>query len=138
MSPILFPVPTEVAFDYLVDPIHRPEWQTSLKKVDQISAPLGVGQTWLDVTKPGPRPRMETTELERPYRWTEKGSWKPFRAELSLNFDEAGTGCRVTPTLQLDGRGSARPIAWVLSRVAPYAVRKDLRRAARILAARAG
>ena len=31
-----FDVPAEVAFDYLVDPRHRPEWQSSLRRVEDV------------------------------------------------------------------------------------------------------
>ena len=66
MTPVRFDVPAEVAFDYLVEPANRPRWQSSLSRVEQVTGPVAVGQTWVDVTTPGLRPRMETTELDRP------------------------------------------------------------------------
>jgi uncharacterized protein YndB with AHSA1/START domain len=126
-------VPPEAAFDYLVDPAHRPQWQSSLSRVEGVDGAPRVGQTWTDVTTPGLRPRMETTELDRPHRWSERGTWRGFSATLTLTFRPAADGCEVEPTMRLDGRGPARPVARLLGLVAPRAVRSDLRRAARIL-----
>jgi len=131
---VRLPVAPEVAFDYLVDPRHRPAWQSSLSRVEDVDGAPRVGQTWVDVTTPGLRPRMETTVLERPHRWTERGTWHSFTAELTLAFAPAPGGCEVEPTLTLRASGPARPLAALLARLAPYAVRADLRRAARLLA----
>ncbi|MQW77356.1 SRPBCC family protein [Nocardioides sp. dk4132] len=128
------PVAPEVAFDFLVDPRHRPAWQSSLARVEDVDGAPRVGQTWVDVTRPGLRPRMETTVLQRPHRWTERGTWRSFAAELTLTFAPAPGGCEVEPTLTLRADGPARPLAALLARLAPYAVRADLRRAARLLA----
>jgi uncharacterized protein YndB with AHSA1/START domain len=130
---IPFPVPPAVAFDYLADPHRRPEWQSSLARVEDVDGDPRVGQTWVDVTKPGLRPAMETTELDRPRRWTETGTWRGISATLTLTFTETPTGCDVEPTMSLRGRGVAAPIARALGIAAPYAVRGDLRHAARRL-----
>ncbi len=94
-----------------------------------------VGQRWVDVTVPGLRPRMETTVLERPHRWTEVGRWHGIDAELTLVFAPDGAGCLVTPTFRVTGRGAARPVAFAVDKVAVLGVYPDLRRAARLLAA---
>ena len=133
---VRFAVPPEVAFDYLVDPRNRPEWQSSLVAVEGVTGDPRVGQRWVDVTKPRLRPAMETVVLDRPERWTETGTWHGFSAELTLEFHEAGHECDVAVTMGLSGRGAARPVAAALTLVSPYAVRSDLRRAARILADR--
>jgi hypothetical protein len=136
---VRFDVPADVAFDYLVDPHRRPEWQSSLRRVEDVDpgAPR-VGQRWVDVTVPGLRPRMRTTVLDRPRTWTEVGSWRGIDAVLTLDFVPDGDGCRVTPTFRVTGRGAARPLAWVVDRVAVLGVLPDLRRAARLLAERHG
>ncbi|MBS45500.1 MAG: polyketide cyclase [Nocardioides sp.] len=135
---VLFPVPCEVAYDYLVAPDNRAEWQSSLRAVEDVRGADGVaGQTWTDVTNPGLRPRMELTDADRPTRWSERGTWGRFAAELTLDFAPAGSGCAVTATMALHARGVAWPLGVVLQRLAPYAVRADLRSAAEILAARA-
>jgi uncharacterized protein YndB with AHSA1/START domain len=123
-------VPPAAAFDYLTDPHHRPEWQSSLARVEEVAGEPRVGQTWVDVTKAGVRPAMETTELDRPHRWTERGRWRGFSATLTLDFEPIGSGCEVAASMRLDGRGLAAPVARALALLAPYAVRSDLRRAA--------
>lgn len=121
MVTVAFPVPREVAFDYLADPARRPEWQSSLARVEDVDGEPRVGQTWTDVTKPGLRPRMETTELDRPRRWAERGTWRGITATLVLEFAETPTGCDVSATFE---------IARLLRAPALWAVRGDLRRAA--------
>jgi uncharacterized protein YndB with AHSA1/START domain len=133
VRPVRFGVPAEVAFDYLVEPRNRPRWQSSLSRVEDVRGEVGVGQSWVDVTKPGLRPRMETTELDRPRRWTERGTWRRFGATLTLTFEPVRGGCDVGIDLTLDGRGVAAPLAALLTLVSPAAVRSDLRRAARLL-----
>ncbi len=131
------PVPVEVAFDYFVDPLNRPAWQSSLARVEGVTGEPRVGQRWVDVTTPGLRPEMETTELERPHRWTERGTWRGISAVLTLDFGPAPGGCDIGTTMRLSGRGLLAPLAAALNLVAPLAVRSDLRRAAGIVAGRA-
>ena len=119
------PVARGVAFDYVADRRHRPEWQSSLARVEQVDGDVRVGQTWVDVTGPGFRPRMETTVLDRPRRWSERGTWRGIEAVLTLDFAETAGGCAVTATTTIHG-----PLAFALRMLAPYAVRNDLRRAA--------
>lgn len=128
-----FEAAPEVVFDYLVDPANRAQWQSSLRRVEEVAGPIGVGQSWVDVTTPGLRPRMETTELDRPQRWTEIGTWRSVSAILTLTFIPAGAGCDVEPTMRLEGHGLTWLVAPVLNLVSPGAVRSDLRRAARII-----
>jgi uncharacterized protein YndB with AHSA1/START domain len=128
-----FDVSRERAFDYLADPRNRPAWQSSLARVEGVAGEPRVGQRWVDVTRPRLRPQMETTALERPVRWTEAGTWRAFRAVLTLEFTEAHRGCDVRATMRLDATGIVRPLAALLDRLAPAAVDADLRRAARIL-----
>ena len=80
---------------------------------------------------------METLRLERPTAWTERGVWRGIEATLTLWFSPAGGGCRVSADLSVTGRGLARPLGPMLTRIAPYAVRADLRGAARLLSERA-
>ena len=131
-----FTVSPEIAFDYLADPVNRPEWQSSLKAVEDIDGLVRVGQSWIDVTTPGVRPRMETTELDRPRRWTERGTWRMVTAELTLEFAPAPGGCEVGVQMHLEASGLLRPVGPLLTRLSPLAVRSDLKRAAAILAKR--
>jgi len=113
-----------VAFDYLVDPHNRASWQSSLARVEDIDGEPRVGQTWTDVTKPGLRPRMETTELDRPHRWAERGTWRRISATLTLTFVPTPTGCDVTADFAINP---------LLRLPALLAVRGDLRHAAATL-----
>lgn len=136
-KPVRFDVPAEVAFDYLADPVNRPEWQSSLRRVEAVTGPVAVGQRWIDVTVPGLKPAMETTELERPRRWTERGTWRFISATLTLTFTPVGGGsCDVGVSFTLSGKGLAAPIGALLTLVSPPAVRADLVRASKLLADR--
>jgi hypothetical protein len=136
MRPVAFDVPAEVAFDYLVDPRNRPEWQASLRRVEQVEGEVGPGQRWVDVTAPGLRPAMETTYAERPALWTERGLWHGIEAELTLRFRPGGRGCQVEPAVRVAVRGVGRPVGPLLTWAAALAVPSDLRRAAAILSER--
>jgi uncharacterized protein YndB with AHSA1/START domain len=130
---VAFDVPREVAFDYLVDPRNRPDWQSSLARVSAIDGEPRLGQTWVDETKPGLKPRMRTTELERPSHWSESGTWRFVRADLTLDFADAPTGCTVTYRFRIHALG---PVGLAVSALSGPAVGADLRRAAGILGRR--
>ena len=130
---VSFAVPAEVAFDYLVDPQHRAEWQSSLRRVEDVSGEPRVGQTWTDVTKPGLRPAMRTQALDRPRLWSESGTWRFVRAELTLRFSPTASGCDVRFSFRIHALG---PVGLAASAVSLPAVRADLRKAAAILAKR--
>ena len=123
----------ETAFDFLVDPRRRPEWQSSLRRVSEVDGEPRVGQTWVDETKPGIKPRMRTTELDRPSRWSESGTWRFVRADLTLDLAETPTGCSVDYRFRIHALG---PLGVAATAVSVPAVGADLRRAARLLAAR--
>jgi len=125
-----FSVSREAAFDYLVDPRRRPEWQSSLARVSAVDGDPRVGQTWVDETRPGLKPRMRTTELDRPRRWSESGSWRFVRADLSLSFYDSPSGCTVSYRFRIHALG---PVGLAASALSARAVGADLRRAARIL-----
>ncbi len=138
MEPVTFDVPVEVAFDYLVDPRNRPEWQSSLRRVELLDDRVAVGQRWVDVTRVGIRARMSLVEVNRPQMWSEWGEWRDrVRARLTLAFLPVGAhGCVVVPDLVLGVDGALGGLAArLLQLAARSAVRADLRRAARILSA---
>lgn len=134
---VAFPVPPEVAFDYLVEPINRPQWQSSLAAVTDVHGEVGLGQTWTDVTKPGLRPAMRTTGYHRPRAWSEDGTWKKVTATLDLTFFPTSAGCDVRFRFRITGPGLLAPLGLVASVGSVLPVRKDLRAAARILVDRA-
>jgi hypothetical protein len=136
-APVRFEVSCQDAYDYLVAPANRPEWQSSLKAVADVVGPDGVvGQSWDDVTTVGIRPRMELTDADRPHRWSEHGTWRGFRASLTLTFTPVGSFCDVCVAMHVSASGLALPLGVAANRVAPMTVRSDLRRAAKILARR--
>ena len=134
---VTFAQPPEVVFDYLADPVHRPEWQSSLRAVRILDhGEPRVGQRWRDLTWAGVRPHMETTQLQRPTVWSETGTWFGVSADLTLRFAAEGSGTSVEVSMDVRGRGPWALPAGVADRLADGAVAGDLRRAARILAAR--
>ena len=127
-------MPTQVAFDYLVDPRNRAAWQSSLRRVEQVDGEPRPGQTWTDVTRPGLRPAMRTEVLERPRLWSESGTWRFVRADLTLRFDAVGeAACDVHYRFRIHALG---PLGLAASVLSLPAVRTDLRRAAKILSSR--
>ncbi len=132
MKPVAVDVaaPVDAVFGYLSDPARRPEWQGSLRRIEQLSGDGGVGTTWRDVTAVGARPRMEVVELEPGLSWAEVGRWRGIEAWLRLGFEAIPSGTRVTAVVEVATARPLRPLGWVLRRLAPYAVRSDLRRAA--------
>lgn len=134
VGPVAFTVPAEVAFAYLTDPVNRPAWQSSLRRVEVLDVgPAHEGQRWVDVTAPGLRPRMTTTVLEPPLRWVEQGTWRGITLEGELVFRPTSAGCEVTATASLRGTGQWRAVVPLLARTAGAAVAADLRRAAALL-----
>lgn len=132
---IVFPVPCETAYDYLVAPANRAAWQSSLKGVADVMGEDGVvGQSWTDLTAAGVKPRMELSDADRPHRWSERGRWRAFTAVLTLTFTPLPGGrCEVAASMEVRASGLLRPVGLVVDRVAPLAVRDDLKRAARLL-----
>ena len=131
------PVPAEVAFRYLADPRHRPEWQSSLRSVEVAADEQPhLGQAWRDVTSVGVRPRLETTELTPFKVWAERGEWRGITATLALHFTETPQGCRVRAEGEISGRGPWAAPAAVAGLLASAAIASDLRRASRILSRR--
>ena len=128
-----FAAPIDVVFGYLADPARRPEWQGSLRRIEALRGGGEVGTTWRDVTAVGARPRMEVTEVDPDRSWAEVGHWHGIEARLRLGFAEVATGTVVTATVDVTTSVPQRPVGWLLRRLAPYAVRGDLRRAARAL-----
>lgn len=132
-----YDVPVGVAFAYLADPRNRPEWQSSLRAVDLLDeGEPRVGMRWLDLTSARIAPEMVITEMEPDVLWAETGRWKAIEADLTLGFSPRGDGCSVAVAFGVRARGLLRPIGWVATGVGLFAVRSDLRKAGRIMAAK--
>ncbi len=140
-----FAVPVDVAFAYLADPRHRPEWQSSLRRVELLEPrPPGapaephVGLRWRDHTVIAMAPEMTITALEPGVLWAETGRWRGIEADLTLRFAPHRRGCSVDAELEVRGRGVLRPVGRLGTAAGLLAVRSDLRRAGRLLEERHG
>ena len=122
-----FHVTREVAFDYLTNPANRPEWQSSLARIEQLQGGPGQGQRWLDVTKLGLRAQMRTTVFDRPTAWAESGRWRSVTGELVLTFHATVPGCLVRYRFRIHLLG---PLGLMASALSVPAVAADLRAAA--------
>ena len=135
-----YDVPVEVAYDYLADPRNRPEWQSSLRGVEMLDeGEPRVGMRWRDLTVARIRPEMVITAMEPPRLWAETGTWHAVAADLTLEVAPvAGTArsCEVTAAFEVRAGGPLAPVGWVATAAGLPAVRSDLRRAGRLLAAR--
>lgn len=126
---VAFPVTPAAAFDYLSDPDNRPAWQQSLRGVDVEQR--GEHARWRDRTwVPGIRPELWTTTYQPPHAWAESGQWGPFIADLELEFRPTATGSLVGARVRVRGTG----MGWMVSAVMRPAIRRDLQRAAALLA----
>jgi uncharacterized protein YndB with AHSA1/START domain len=134
-----FDVPVDVAFAYLADPRNRPEWQSSLARVEMLdSGEPRVGMRWRDHTKARIVPTMEITTLEPGQMWAESGQWHAVTAVLVLDFAATQGGCQVGVAFRVTGRGPWWALGWVATAAGVLPVLADVRRAARILAERRG
>lgn len=125
--------PAAEVYAYFADPAKRPDWQSSLRRVEDVAGDGGVGTTWLDVTAVGVRPRMTTTVAEPGVAWAETGTWRGIAADLRLELHPVAAGTRVVATFELRVPRGLAPVGFVLRRLAPIGVRGDLRRAARAI-----
>lgn len=132
------PAPVAASYAYLTAPGKRPEWQSSLRRVEDVQGDGSLGSSWTDVTTAGVRPRMRVTEAEPPRVWTEEGTWRAVRARLRMTFQEHAGGTRAHCEVEIEVPRWAAPAGWVLRFVAPSAVRADLRKALRRAAEQPG
>jgi hypothetical protein len=133
---LTYDVPPDVALAYLSDPVNRPEWQSSLRRVELLDPGAArPGQRWRDHTAVGVVADMATTELTD-HTWTESGSWRGITADLTLRLEAHGAGSRVHVDFAVRGRGPWAPVGAAAALVGLPAVRADLAGAGRILSAR--
>ena len=132
-------MPVHDAFTYLADPRNRPEWQSSLRRVELLDqGEPQIGLRWRDHTAARVVPEMEITQLEPDVLWAESGRWRAIEADLTLRFAPHRGGCSIDAEFVVRGEGYLRPVGWAASWGGLFAVRSDLRRAGRILESRAG
>jgi hypothetical protein len=129
--------PLEPVFDYLADPRNRPQWQSSLRRVELLSdRPVGVGTRWRDHTWAGLSPEMRVVTHDPYDTWAEEGSWRGLTASLLMVFVRDGGETDVEISVRLRGDGFWRLPASGAGLLTPSALRSDLGRADRILADR--
>lgn len=134
---LTYDVAPDVACAYLADPTRRPEWQSSLRRVEVLDAgEPHVGQRWEDHTAVGLVAQMRTTALEPGATWSETGTWRAVTADLTLRFSAYGVGTRVEVDFEVRARGALAPLGWAASLGGLPAVRADLAKAGRILSER--
>lgn len=125
-----FPARVEEVYAFLAHPVNRPRWQSSLKRIEDLTGDGSPGTTWVDVTAVGARPRMTITEAVPGRTWAETGTWRGIAADLRLDFEPTLDGTRVVATFDLRTPSALAPVGAVLRRLAPVGIRGDLRRAA--------
>jgi hypothetical protein len=129
------PHPPSALFRYLAEPRNRPEWQSSLRAVDDIDpGEPHEGMHWRDITKVGIKPHLQLTEVI-PFRTlSEIGTWHGVDGLLTLRFVKVGEGTRLTAEGRVIGRGPFAVAAAVAGRWAPATIKADLERAGARLA----
>ncbi|MDN5893473.1 MAG: SRPBCC family protein [Nocardioides sp.] len=129
------PAPVGDVFDLLSDPGRRPEWQSSLRRVVLLDdQPPRRGTRWYDVTVAGVRPLMEITQWQEDRLWAERGTWRGISVELVLHFEARGEEARVTADATTLAGGLLRPVGGLLDLFGPRTARRELDRAAAIVA----
>jgi uncharacterized protein YndB with AHSA1/START domain len=133
---VSFDVPVEVAYEYLADPRNRPQWQSSLRRVEILDeGEPRVGMRWRDHTVAGIHPEMEISAMEPGELWAETGQWRAISAFLMLTFETHPTGCTVDVAFRVQGRGVLAPVGWLATAAGMLPVMSDIKRAARLLGA---
>lgn len=138
---VLVAAPRDRVYAYFADPVNRPEWQASLKRVEVLDpGPPHPGQRWIDHVAVGPAFELQIIAMDEGSLWAEVGSTGPFTAFGTLLFEDAtvdgAAGTKVTCVARVRARGPLLPLGWPATGMAALLVRNDLKRAARILAAR--
>ena len=133
--------PRDRVYAYFADPVNRPEWQASLRRVEVLDpGPPRPGQRWIDHVAVGPPFELQIIAMEEGTVWAEVGSTGPFTAFGTLLFRDAShgddTGTQVTCVARVRARGPLLPLGWPATALAALLVRNDLKRAARILSTR--
>jgi len=121
------------AYDYLVVPGNRPQWQSSLRSVDAPDDAPRAGLRWQETTVIGVSPRMQLTETVPGQGFTEVGTWRGVTGRLRITFVPTADGCRAEVVGSVAGRGAYAVLAQVAGRLAAPAIASDLRRAGRLL-----
>ena len=114
--------PPEEVFDYLTDPAHLAEWQTSKTHVEQVTpGPVGLGTRVRERTKP-PRAKefeqlVEFTTFDRPRRVHVHVVEGPYPVDGTWDFTAEDGGTRVDFAAEGPLRGPMKLLQPVFRRV---------------------
>ncbi|MBI5105113.1 MAG: SRPBCC family protein [Solirubrobacterales bacterium] len=114
--------PPEAVFDYVTDPAHLAEWQTSKTHVEQVTpGPVGLGTRVRERTKPPGGKEFEQlvefSEFERPSRFGTHIVDGPQPIDGRWTFTPDADGTRVAFVAEGELRGPMRFLGPVVQRV---------------------
>ena len=126
--------PREAVFDYLADPVHRPDWQRSIRTFEL--APQGaprVGVRWRESVRGGITFDMEISAYERPRLWAEKIRSRAFSGTVTLTFADEGAGTRLSVEVDVTSHGLWKLVDPIGAIGLRREMRRDLGRVASLL-----
>jgi hypothetical protein len=96
----------EAVFDYCSDPIHEPEWNVKMTKVEQLTdGPIGVGARWRMTFASAPSVLSECVRFERPRVWELVGRSKVMTSGWRGRVLPSGDGARLLLRMELQLHG---------------------------------
>jgi uncharacterized protein YndB with AHSA1/START domain len=99
----------EEVFRYVTDPLHLPDWQESVVRVQtDETAPAGGGSRVVVTRRIGPREidmTAEITDLDPPRSWRVRGVDGPVRGNVKGTIEPLNDGNRSRVTIELDFEG---------------------------------
>jgi len=137
LDPAVFvAAPREDVYGYLADPRNRPEWQAGLERVELLDdGEPRVGMRWVDHVRVGPAFELQIIGMQPGSLWAEMGTVGPFRAFVTLLFDDEerdgvqGTCVRIVARVR--GTRAAKPLGWAATGLMATLVRLDSPRISR-------
>jgi carbon monoxide dehydrogenase subunit G len=131
--------PVHDVWQYLTDPEHVPEWQSSAESSHQVSeGPMGIGTRLRDERRfMGRRAasEVEVSEYEPERLFTLHGLSGPVRFTIRHRLAERGRGTRLDVEAEGDPGGLGRFMRPVIERAAAHEFRSDFERLKRLLEA---
>jgi uncharacterized protein YndB with AHSA1/START domain len=124
--------PAEV-FAFVTDPARFPQWQKDVMRVDvsgdgRFTTTRRIGRTERTMTQ-------VVTDDSPPHTWSARGVDGPIRPAASVTVEPAGTGSRVTFSLDFEGRGIGVPLLPLVRRQARLGAPVSYRNVKRLLEA---
>ena len=133
---IELPGSQESLFDYLGDPRHRMDWQSSLiwLRLDDEEAEPAAGVGWTEKAQGFGEFKMQISEYIRPTRWAESGHSKKHSMSLALDFEPGKKPghTRVSVTVNLNLSGILKSVGWASKALLQPLMSLDLKKAAQL------